>query len=88
MYDSYERKCPKHPTMVHPCQICAGIGDPNIPENSVIDGVNWQKEGQIVYPNLPPVPERFNPSERLERRFPEHFHREPEPPPPISPLMP
>lgn len=52
MYDTEGRYCPKHPTLVNPCQICANPTSKvssDAPDNTVVDQVNWQQEAQTPY---------------------------------------
>lgn len=79
MYDELDRKCPKHPTLAHPCQIC-GSKEQEVPANSadntLVQGIDWQVESALVYPNRPKGLGVFNPSERLmERLGPESGER-------------
>lgn len=70
MYDTEKRYCPKHPTLVHPCQIC---GNPtskvaaSAPDNTVVDGVNWQTESQTPYNTPEPIGYKYVPHEQLSR---------------------
>lgn len=92
MFDDWNRKCPKHPAMVHPCQICASPStkiDPETVPPVVQEGVNWEAQGQIDYHSPQPGPMRkFNPSERYFEKHPEDAPDDeyPPPPPPIAPV--
>jgi len=68
MYDTDGRKCPKHPTLVHPCQICANPSstvNPAAPDNTVVNQVNWQVEAQTPYNTPQPRGYEYVPHERL-----------------------
>lgn len=52
MYDTRGRTCPKHPNLVHPCQICANPSSKvssDAPENTIVDNVNWFLQSHIPY---------------------------------------
>lgn len=50
-------RCPKHPTLWQPCQLC-GTDRADLADDTEIEGVNWQEQGDIQYntPKPPPVP--------------------------------
>lgn len=79
MYDELGRFCPKHPTLAHPCQIC-GSKESDVPadspDNTPVQGVNWQAESALPYGSKPKGLGTFNPSERLmEKLGPESGER-------------
>lgn len=52
MYDTRGRTCPKHPNLVHPCQICANPSSKvssDAAENTIVDDVNWFFQSHIPY---------------------------------------
>lgn len=92
MYDTEGRYCPKHPTLVHPCQICANpssVVNPDSPDGTVVNQVNWQFESQIPYNTTAPHREKHDPQRHLAERLGLDDHlddpRDRVPPPPLLP---
>lgn len=84
MYNPRSLKCPIHPTMVHPCQICAQpVLRPTASAADVaaLEGTNWETEGQVTYnTNQPRDKQPFNESERIIKQVGDDAVTEPEPP--------
>lgn len=94
MYDPKGGYCPKHPTLPNPCQICATPSiqvDPNSPDNTLVQQVNWQAEAQIAYNTVAPVTNDYDPMLGLAERLglDEHWDNPRDrqvPPPPTIPM--
>jgi hypothetical protein len=58
VYDPMNRRCPVHPTIVHPCSICGtpGTDAAHTAANTPVDQVNWEQESQTPYNT--PAPQR------------------------------
>lgn len=95
MYDPDARYCPKHPTLVHPCQICANPSSkvsPSAPDNTVVDNVNWQREAQTPYNTPQPRGYDYEYATGLKARLGLDSHlddpRDRVPPQPLPPALP
>lgn len=94
MYDYLGRYCPKHPTLVHPCQICATPSSdvsPDAPDNTIVDGVNWQAEAATPYNTPQPPVQKHDSMLGLAERLglDEHWddpHEDRHKPPPVLPI--
>lgn len=72
MYDTEGRYCPKHPTLVHPCQICANpssVVNPDSADDIVVNQVNWQVEAQTPYNTPAPPSRKHDPMAQLADRL-------------------
>jgi hypothetical protein len=72
VYDPKGRMCPVHPTMVHPCQICAEpqtVVPVHSPAPTLIAGVNWEAQSQVPYNTPMPVSEDRPPLLNLQERL-------------------
>ena len=92
MYDDYNRKCPNHPTLPQPCQVCAApkneVPHPeSAPSTTLVGGVDWQAQADVPYNTIRPRPLTvFNPSQRLmEKLGPVESGERSVPPPPPRP---
>lgn len=71
MYDTRRRYCPKHPTLVHPCQICANpssVVNPDSADNIVVNQVNWAIEAATPYNTPAPRSRRHDNMEHFAMR--------------------
>ncbi len=90
-YDPKGRRCPVHPTLPHPCAVCATPGTTaTTPADSVIADVNWENQAETPY-NMP-MPNRdedYHPFASLAEHLGLDDHLDdpalPAPPPPLPP---
>src|SRR6267378_742048 len=70
MYSEYGYRCPKHPDLATPCQICGELSRDVNPESgdfTIVKGINWQHESLMTYNTKQPNPtRRFNPSIEMQ----------------------
>lgn len=92
-YDPEGRRCPVHPTLPHPCAVCAEPGTTAAtPAATVIAGVNWQNQANTPYNTpAPPTAAKYHPTRHLAEDLGLDDHLDdpahPVPPPPLPPLI-
>lgn len=72
VYDPRNRYCPVHPTVVHPCSVCAtpGLDSAVLPADTPIADVDWEAESATPYNTLAPQRDR---TYNFQRKLAEHL---------------